>query len=130
MEKKRRDVTDDKKPKLSTKNPIDKDKVAENPHLLPYAHTIVEGGLEKFYVRIIDPTGVTLAVEDLGSGILTTNTSNEEIRYTKVKEIDYNNEATEACMLWEPNTEFQQGKYNIEVFNKGFMAGKGSFELK
>ena len=40
MEKKRRDVTDDKKPKPSTKNPIDKDKVAENPHLLPYAHTV------------------------------------------------------------------------------------------
>jgi len=40
MEKKRRDITDDKEPKLSTKNPIDKDKVAENPHLLPYAHTV------------------------------------------------------------------------------------------
>ena len=93
-------------------------------------NAVVEGGLEKFYVRIIDPTGVTLAVEDLGSGVLTSNVKNEEIRYTKVKEIDYNNETTEACMLWEPNTEFQQGVYNIEVFNKGFMAGKGSFELK
>ena len=93
-------------------------------------NAVVEGGLEKFYVRIIDPTGVTLAVEDLGSGVLTSNVKNEEIRSTKVKEIDYNNETTEACMLWEPNTEFQQGVYNIEVFNKGFMAGKGSFELK
>jgi len=40
MEKKRRDVTDDKAPKRSNKNPIDEDKVAENPHLLPYAHTV------------------------------------------------------------------------------------------
>lgn len=40
MEKKRRDITDDKEPKLSKKNPIDKDKIAENPHLLPYAHTV------------------------------------------------------------------------------------------
>jgi len=40
MEKKRRDITDDKAPKLSKKNPIDKDKIAENPHLLPYAHTV------------------------------------------------------------------------------------------
>ena len=40
MEKKRRDITDDQEPKLSTKNPIDKDKVAENPHLLPYSHTV------------------------------------------------------------------------------------------
>ncbi len=40
MEKKRRDITDDKEPKLSKKNPIDKDKIAENPHMLPYAHTV------------------------------------------------------------------------------------------
>ena len=40
MEKKRRDITDDQEPKFSTKNPIDKDKVAENPHLLPYSHTV------------------------------------------------------------------------------------------
>jgi len=90
---------------------------------------VVEGGVEKFYVRIINPTGETLAVENLGSGILTSSVK-EEIRYTKVKEIDYSNEATQACMLWEPNTEFQQGEYKVEVYNKGFLAGKGSFELK
>ncbi len=93
-------------------------------------NAVVEGGLEKFYVRIQNPLGETLAVEDLGSGVLTSNVTNEEIRYTKVKEIDYNNETTEACMLWEPNTEFQKGTYQIEVYNKGFLAGKGSFELK
>jgi len=93
-------------------------------------NAVVEGGLEKFYVRIINPTGETLAVEDLGSGILTSNMTNEEIRYTKVKEIDYTNEETQACMLWEPNTEFQQGEYQVEVYNKGFLAGKGNFELK
>jgi len=92
-------------------------------------NAVVEGGVEKFYVRVINPVGETLAVEDLGSGILTSNMS-EDIRYTKVKEIDYNNEETQACMLWEPNTEFQKGKYNVEVYNKGFLAGKGSFELK
>jgi len=46
MKKERRrpvkDATEssDKDPKLSKKNPIDPDKVAENPHLLPYAHTV------------------------------------------------------------------------------------------
>lgn len=93
-------------------------------------NAVVEGGLEKFYVRIINPTGETLAVESLGSGVMTSSMTSEEIRYTKVKEIDYNNETTEACMLWEPSTEFQKGEYKIEVYNKGFLAGKGSFELK
>ena len=29
-----------KQPREATHNPIDPDKVAENPHLLPYAHTV------------------------------------------------------------------------------------------
>lgn len=37
------------KDKKTTENPIDPDKVAENPHLLPYAHTV--GGVE---IRPID----------------------------------------------------------------------------
>ncbi len=92
-------------------------------------NAVVEGGLEKFYVRVQNPLGETLAVENLGSGVLT-SANNEEIRYTKVKEIDYTNQESEVCMLWEPNTEFQKGEYKIEVYNKGFLAGKGSFELK
>ncbi len=94
------------------------------------SNEVVEEGVEKFYIRIIGPTGETLAVEDLGSGILTSTVSGEEIRYTKVKEIDYNNGEVEACMLWQPNTEFSKGNYEVEIFNKGFVAGKGTFSLK
>mgnify|MGYP000565292290 CR=1 FL=1 len=77
----------------------------------------------------IDPTGETLAVEDLGSGVLTNNSS-EEVRYTKVKEIDYSNDNVDACMLWEPNLPFQKGEYQVEIFNKGFLSGQGAFKLK
>jgi len=38
--KKKTSKSADKEPKVSRKNPIDPDKVAENPHLLPYAHTV------------------------------------------------------------------------------------------
>lgn len=93
------------------------------------ANQVVADGIEKFYIRVIDPTGETLAVEDLGSGVLTSN-GGEDIRYTKVKEIDYSNEDVEACMLWEPNLPFQKGEYNVEIYNKGFLCGKGNFKLK
>lgn len=93
-------------------------------------NAVVASGVEKFFVRVINPTGETMAIESLGSGIMTGALDNEEVRYTKVKEVDYNNEAGNACMLWEPGTDFQKGEYKIEVYNKGFLAGKGSFKLK
>ena len=93
------------------------------------ANLVVEEGIEKFYLRVIDPTGETLAIEDLGSGVLTSNT-NEDVRFTKAKELDYSNDDVEACMLWEPNVPFQKGDYQVEIYNKGFLSGKGAFKLK
>ncbi len=87
-------------------------------------------GTEKFYVRLINPIGETLAVENLGSGIMTSGASNEEIRYTQIKELDYANDAMVGCFLWEPNTTFSDGKYTVEVYNKGYLAGTGSLLLK
>lgn len=91
---------------------------------------ITEAGLEQFYIRIINPLGETLAVEDLGSGITTNTKTGEEIRFTQIKELDYNNEAQEACFHWQPNTPFSKGTYDIEVYNKGYLAGNGSVTLK
>ncbi len=91
---------------------------------------VTEHGLEQFFVRIINPVGETLAIEDLGSGITTNTKTGEEIRYTKIKELDYNNEDQQACFHWDPNVPFSKGVYEIEVFNKGFLAGTGSFNLK
>ncbi len=91
---------------------------------------VASHGLEQFFVRVINPLGETLAIEDLGSGITSNTRTGEEIRYTKIKEIDYNNEKVQVCMLWEPNTPFNKGTYEIEVFNKGYLAGSGSFKLK
>lgn len=87
-------------------------------------------GNEAFYVRLINPIGETLAVENLGSGIMTSSASNQEIRYTQVKELEYNNDAMVGCFLWEPNVPFTPGKYNIEVYNKGYVVGNGSLVLK
>ena len=54
----------------------------------------------------------------------------EEIRYTQVKEYDYVNDETDLCFDWQPNTPFQKGNYDVEIYNKGHLAGKGNFVLK
>lgn len=91
---------------------------------------ITNAGREQFYVRIINPVGETLAIEELGSGVMTSAATNEAIRYTQIKEYDYNNDETQLCFLWEPNAVFQKGTYDVEIYNKGFLAGTGSFKLK
>ncbi len=93
-------------------------------------NTIAEAGKEAFQIRIINPLGETLAVEEMGSGVLTNQLTDEEVRYTKSEAIDYQNEAGNICTHWEPNAPFDKGIYAVEVYNKGYLAGKGEFRLK
>ena len=93
------------------------------------ANDVVQPGKEKFYIRVINPKGETLAIDDLGSGT-TVDKTGQEVRFTQVQEYDYANDETQLCFVWSPNTAFQSGKYKVEIYNKGFFAGSDDFELK
>ncbi len=90
---------------------------------------IIAGGREVFYVRIITPTGETINVASQGGGILTTN-KGEQVAYSFTKEVDYNNDAMNVCMPWDPGQPLKKGNYEVEVYNKTMLAGKGTFTLK
>ena len=95
------------------------------------ANEIVDPGVETFHVRIINPIGETLAIDNLGAGVLVNKNNGEEIRYTSTTQSEYNNDETEICFNWNPSiSNFQKGKYQVEIYNKGLLAGSGSFELK
>ncbi len=91
---------------------------------------LVRPGTEKFFIRIINPQGETLAIEDLGSGTITNSRTGEEVRFTQMAEYDYVNDETQLCFNWKPDAAFQSGQYDVEIYNKGYLSGKGSFELK
>jgi len=93
------------------------------------ANLVTDQEEEEFYLRIIDPLGETMVIEDLGSGILV-NADGESIRYTNVGTVDYANSSKQVCLDWEPSMRFPKGIYEVEVYNKGFKAGEGSFRLK
>jgi predicted nucleic acid-binding Zn-ribbon protein len=94
------------------------------------ANQVAEPGDERFYIRIVNARGETLAVEELGSGIFTNQANGEQIRYTQYKEIDYNQGEQQLCTVWSPSQSFQEGNYTVEVYNKGYLAGSKSFQLK
>lgn len=91
---------------------------------------IVKPNTEKFHIRIISPLGETLAVDNLGSGIIRNTKTGEEVRFTQVAEYDYMNDETELCFNWKPDMGFQSGQYQVEIYNKGYLAGTGDFTLK
>ena len=86
---------------------------------------------EEFFVRIVSPMGETMAIEDLGSGVLTENRSNEKVRYTISQNVAYEQKEVNKCVRWAPDQEtFAPGIYKLEVYNKGYLAGTGDFVLK
>jgi myosin heavy subunit len=91
---------------------------------------IVTSGKEKFYLRVINPVGEVMAIQDLGSGSMKLGNSAETIQFTQSVEIDYANDVVPGCINWQPGIAFDNGNYEVEIYNKGFMAGKASFTLK
>ena len=93
-------------------------------------NVIVSNGMETFYIRVINPLGEVMAIQDLGSGDMKLSNTGESIQYTQSVELEYTNEPSPGCINWQPGIPFETGTYQVEIYNKGFMAGKGSFTLK
>ncbi len=93
---------------------------------------VVPNGSTSFQVRIINPYGETISVENAGSGVLTNKLDNTKVRYTYEGLIDYQNEDTEGCASWKVSDDVQlsKGMYDLEMYNNGFLVGKGNFKLK
>jgi myosin heavy subunit len=91
---------------------------------------VTAAGMEKFYLRIINPHGEVMAIQDLGSGSMKLGNTTETIQFTQYVELDYKNGVAPGCINWQPGIPFETGSYGVEIYNKGFMAGKASFELK
>lgn len=91
---------------------------------------VVPSGEETFYLTVIDPTGATLAIESLGSGISQDKKNEQEFRYTTTATTNYQNGESNVCGAWQPGQNFVKGKYEVKIFNKGYLVGTGSFNLK
>ncbi len=94
------------------------------------ANEVAQPGLEQFHVRVINPKGETLAVAEAGDAFMTNEKTGEEVHFTQSTETQYANDEQFLCLTSKPDVSFSSGKYVVEVYNKGYLAGTGSFELK
>ncbi|CAH1001628.1 Chromosome partition protein Smc [Neolewinella maritima] len=93
-------------------------------------NAVARAGEENFQLRIVNPTGETMSIEAEGSGVLTTD-AGEQVPYTKSVPFDFQGDAANHCAEWNiPGQEFAEGTYTIELYNKGFLVGNTSIELK
>ncbi|MAW87800.1 MAG: hypothetical protein CMJ42_14865 [Phyllobacteriaceae bacterium] len=109
---------------------------ARNVNLLKVCFDVVYNDLvlddeEYFLIRIINPKGETLAVEQLGSGVFERPDNGDEIRFTFAGKTPHEPNAGEACLTWAPPAGgLSSGNYTVEIYNKGYLAGHGKFKLK
>jgi len=93
-------------------------------------NNITKPGPQKIYLRIINPAGETIAIEDQGSGIFKDLQHGGETRYTISDVIEYENAPTEMCMYWADDNGFEKGAYTTELYHQGYMIGKEQVLLK
>ncbi len=97
---------------------------------LTETNMVTPAGQKKFFIRILNPQGETIAIEAQGSGVLDNKLDNSQVRYTTSGDITYKNEDTNACIDWTLADKLVKGDYKIEMYNNGFLVGKGQFKLK
>lgn len=121
--------------KVDSKGNLDERKYAKFVDRMSVCFTteknlVTENEEEEFYLRIIDPLGETMAIEDLGSGVLVKSSDGKSVRYTNSGVVDYKNDARKVCLDWQPNIRWAKGKYLVEIYNKGYKVGDSSINLK
>ena len=89
-----------------------------------------DAGNESFYIRIINPIGETQTIESTGSGIIKNEATGEQVKYSAKANVNYKNDVQEVCGKYENPGAFQKGVYQVEIYNKGFLVGTGTFKLK
>jgi len=84
--------------------------------------------IKTVYLRIIDPTGVTLSDYSIGSG--TFPFKGKDLVYTAKQRIFYENNHQSVEFIYSRPNSYREGRHEIELYAEGFLIGLGSFEVR
>jgi predicted nucleic acid-binding Zn-ribbon protein len=90
---------------------------------------VLEAGNVSIYLRIINPKGETISVVDKGSGTIKAADSGETIQYTKKLDFDYAQTNKGVSYTWALDNK-DAGTYKVELYQSGYLIGKGELQLK
>ncbi len=89
---------------------------------------VLDPGPVSLYVRIINPKGETIAVEDQGSGIMQAVESDKPVQYTKKADINYDQSNKKVVVYWGKYIQ-DPGTYKVELYQNGYVVGQGQVKL-
>lgn len=113
---------------VDTDNYKKADKIKVCFDLLP--NPIADKSNKEIVLRLINPEGSTVVIQELGSGYFVESESGEEKQYTTKTSINYDGAAGNHCIYWTQDNRFSKGMYGAEVYHDGYMIGDTKFELK
>lgn len=91
---------------------------------------ITPTGSKELYISITAPDGKPVTVGALGSGTFRDRDGNER-NFTKKVSVNYvQGQNQQINVEWSQEENFKSGDYQVEVYNNGFLIGKGSVNLK
>ena len=85
-------------------------------------------GKKTVYLRIIDPNGEVLALDQSESYMFTYD--GKEGLYSRKEEVMYENDELDLCLYWDVTEELIEGKYIVEVYAEDYHMGTTEFLLK
>ncbi len=93
---------------------------------------ITKPGDKNIYLKITEPGGKPLGDRSKGSGDMKMVGSDEMVMYASTTTINYANAKQNVCLSWEEQKDkmFTPGKYLIEIYVDGSLAGASSHTMK
>jgi predicted RNase H-like nuclease (RuvC/YqgF family) len=90
---------------------------------------VLEKGTVSLYIRIINPKGETIALADQGSGTTKLADGGGDVQYSRQIDLDWDQTSQKKSIEWSQNIK-EPGTYKVEVYQSGYLVGKGSVDLK
>lgn len=95
------------------------------------SNRVADPGEETMLMRVINPNGETISIAAEGSGTFRSEETGETIPYTKPVDFQFDGGAANVCTDWNvAGQNFSEGTYTIELYNKGYLSGTTTLELK
>lgn len=91
---------------------------------------VTDVGKKEIFVKVISPTGSTIAIESNGSGVFIEAETAEPIQYTTVATFDYEQQQKNICVYWQQNIAYTKGVYRVKLYQDNTFLTEGSFELR
>jgi hypothetical protein len=92
---------------------------------------IAKPGDKNVYLRILTPEGKVMGDRGTGSATFKKGGSGEELMYSSMQTVTYNNTKQNVCTAYEEAERiYPKGTYTAEIYIDGNMSGATTFTLK